>query len=253
MKVSLITVAYNSAATIADTIQSIAAQDHPDIEYIIIDGGSTDGTMDLVKNAKSVTKYLSEPDRGLYDAMNKGVALCTGDIIGILNSDDVYQDGQVISDVVRMFDEQPIDCVYGDLVYVDPEDLSKVSRYWKSGEYHRKAFLNGWMPPHPTFFTRRECYKTFGAYDLQFKTSADYELMLRFMFKNHCSTAYLPRILVRMREGGQSNENLINRIRGNKEDRQAWVKNGLNPRFYTLTMKPLRKISQFWSRPGQEG
>ncbi len=254
MKVSIITVAFNSASTIRDTIQSVAAQSHSDIEYIIIDGGSTDGTLGIIKEHEAyVAKYVSGPDRGLYDAMNKGVALASGDVIGILNSDDIYQDENVIADVVQQFASAPIDCVYGDLVYVDEEDLSQIKRYWKSGNYFRKAFLNGWMPPHPTFFAKKSCYQSFGDYDISFSTAADYELMLRFLFKNHCTAGYVNRIVVRMRVGGQSNVSIGNRLLGNKEDRKAWTKNGLKPRIYTLTMKPFRKISQFFNRPGQDG
>lgn len=250
MKVSIITATYNSEATIQDTLDSVFSQTHADIEYIIIDGASKDGTLNIVRaNGSRIEKVLSEPDKGIYDAMNKGISLATGDIIGILNSDDVYEDSEVISDVVRQFDTEPIDTVYGDLVYVSAYDLTQVKRYWKSGNYHRKAFLSGWMPPHPTFFVRRECYSRFGLFDLSFTSSADYELMLRFLFKNHCSSGYLNRILVRMREGGQSNENIFNRLLANQEDRRAWKKNGLSPRFYTLSMKPLRKIGQYFKKP----
>lgn len=253
MKVSVITVAYNSAKTIRDTIDSVLSQSYEDIEYIVIDGGSKDGTQDIVRSYGSeISHFISEPDKGIYDAMNKGVSMATGDVIGILNSDDVYQDDKVIADVVSEFKSSPIDCVYGDLVYVDETDLNRVIRYWKSGQYHRKAFVNGWMPPHPTFFTTRTSYKAFGLYDTEFRSAADYELMLRFLYKNYCSASYIDRVLVRMRAGGQSNESLVNRIKGNKEDRRAWAKNGLRPRFYTLTMKPLRKLGQFWSRPGQD-
>jgi glycosyltransferase involved in cell wall biosynthesis len=254
MKVTIITVAFNSAETIRDTIDSVRSQSHPDIEYIVIDGASTDATLAIIQeNEDVITTYRSEPDKGLYDAMNKGIALATGDVIGILNSDDVYQDTEVISKVAEEFSNYPIDCVYGDLVYVDAAEMTKVKRYWRSGTYFRKAFLNGWMPPHPTFFTKRECYSVFGNYDVSFKTSADYELMLRFLYKNHCTASYLPHILVRMREGGQSNTSIENRIIGNKEDRLAWKKNNLIPRFYTLTMKPIRKLGQFFQRPGQDG
>jgi len=250
MKVSIITATYNSAATLKDTLDSVASQDYLDIEHIIIDGSSIDETMNMVEErGERISKCISEPDKGIYDAMNKGIALASGDIIAILNSDDVYQDSQVISDVVRTFQENPVDAVYGDLVYVAADDLNQVKRYWKSGNYYRKAFLNGWMPPHPSFFVRKECYARFGKFDTSLKSSADYELMLRFLFKNHCSAAYLYRILVRMREGGQSNENILNRLLANQEDRKAWTKNGLSPRFYTLSLKPLRKIGQYFKRP----
>lgn len=254
MKVSVITVAYNSATTIEDTIRSVSSQSYTDIEYIVIDGGSTDGTLEILERySDKVDRLVTGPDKGLYDAMNKGLALASGDVIGILNSDDIYQDENVISDVANEFSNAPVDSVYGDLVYVDEVDLDKVKRYWKSGSYYRKAFLNGWMPPHPTFFVKKACYLSFGNYDISFRTSADYELMLRFLFKNHCTAAYLNRVLVRMREGGQSNVSILNRLKGNKEDRRAWVKNGLRPRIYTLTMKPIRKIGQFFNRPGQDG
>ncbi len=254
MKVSIITVSYNSVDTIEDTFESVRSQSYADIEYIVIDGGSTDGTRALIEaHTEIISKSISEPDEGLYDAMNKGLAFATGDIVGILNSDDVYASQDVIAKIVSEFRASPVDCVYGDLVYVDENDLSKVKRYWRSGNYFRKAFLNGWMPPHPTFFVKRHCYKVFGNYDTSLKTSADYELMLRFLFKNHCSASYLPEILVRMREGGQSNTSLGNRIMGNKEDRLAWRKNNLQPRFYTLTIKPIRKLGQFFMRPGQDG
>lgn len=250
MRLSIITVCYNSAATIEDSILSVLGQKEVDLEYIIVDGGSTDATMDVIdKYRPGIAKVISEPDEGLYDAMNKGLALATGDIIGILNSDDLYQDDRVLLDVVHAFTESPVDAVYGDLVYVDEQDLSKVKRYWKSGSYHRNSFLNGWMPPHPSFFVKKVCYDTFGHFDTSFRTSADYELMLRFLFKNHCTAVHLPRILVRMREGGQSNASWKHRLKANKEDRRAWTKNGLDPRIYTLTVKPFRKIGQFFGRP----
>jgi len=250
MKVSIITVSFNSAETIEDTILSVLSQKEVDIQYIIIDGGSDDGTLDIIdRYSAQVDVLVSEPDQGLYDAMNKGLSYVTGDIIGIINSDDLYQDDRVLADVVDCFKNEPVDSVYGDLVYVDAEDTEKVKRYWRSGNFFRKAFLNGWMPPHPTFFVRAECYKAFGTFDTSFRTSADYELMLRFLYKNHCSTAYLNRILVRMREGGQSNESWKHRLIANQEDRRAWLKNGLKPRFYTLTMKPMRKLSQFFRKP----
>lgn len=250
MKVSIITACYNSAATIEDTICSVRSQTYPDIEYIIIDGASTDDTLTIVERMKDrVTKVHSGKDEGIYDAMNKGISMATGDVIGILNSDDVYEDEYVIEEVAKVFRSQPTDTVYGDLVYIAEDDLNKVTRYWKSGHYYRKAFLNGWMPPHPTFFVKREVYERFGMFDTEFKTSADYEFMLRVLFKNHCSSAYLDKILVRMRLGGQSNENLLNRVLANQEDRKAWMKNGIHPKFYTLGLKPLRKLHQFFKRP----
>lgn len=249
MKVSIITVSYNSDKTIRDTIESVLSQTHSDIEYIIIDGASSDKTIDVVRSyGDKIHTVVSEKDSGLYDAMNKGIQKATGDVIGILNSDDLYADENVLRDVVAEFDTSPIDGVYSDLVYVQEDNVDQVSRYWRSGEYSPKSFLNGWMPPHPTFFVRKECYDRFGTYNLTFKTSADYELMLRFIYKNHVQVGYLPRVTVKMRMGGQSNASFMNRLTSNKEDRRAWTVNGLKPRPYTLTMKPMRKIGQFFKK-----
>ena len=244
MKVSIITISYNSEETIEDTIRSVVNQDYPNIEYIIIDGASTDSTLSIVKKYEDdIAKIISEPDKGIYDAMNKGVEAATGDIIGILNSDDIYASDKVISSIVNTIGEK--DSVYADLVYVDRENTDKITRYWKSGEYKEGLFKKGWMPPHPTFFLRKECYNKYGVYNLELKSAADYELMLRMIHKHKISVAYLPETITKMRVGGQSNVTLKNRIKANKEDRKAWVINGLKPGPLTLTMKPVRKITQF--------
>lgn len=246
MKVSVITIAYNSSETIADTIRSVLSQNYHDIEYIIVDGSSKDGTVELVKSfGNKVSKFISEPDRGIYDAMNKGVQLATGDIIGILNSDDFYADENVIADVVSKFERESSDALYGDLVYVNREQTDKVVRTWKAGEYRHGKFLSGWMPPHPTFFAKRACYEQFGLYSLELKSAADYELMLRFIHKHGIRLSYLPRTMTKMRLGGQSNVSLMNRIKANLEDRKAWQMNGLHPGLFTLTRKPLSKVVQF--------
>jgi glycosyltransferase involved in cell wall biosynthesis len=249
MKVSIITVSYNSAQTIADTIKSVINQDYNDVEYIIIDGNSSDNTLAVIDPYKSqLAKLVSEPDKGIYHAMNKGLALATGDIIGILNSDDVYADNTVISDVVALFNRDNYDACYADLCYVEKDDLSKVVRYWQSGPYSKANFLKGWMPPHPTFFLKKECYQKFGFFNTDFRTSADYEIMLRMLYKHHVSCTYLPRVIIQMRVGGQSNISLKNRIKANREDRKAWSVNGLNPGIFTLFRKPLSKISQFFKK-----
>jgi glycosyltransferase involved in cell wall biosynthesis len=259
MRVSLITVSYNSAKTIADTLKSVQSQTYRDIEYIVVDGNSSDGTVEIVKqfmySSKGVsqdaltgvvTKFLCERDKGIYDAMNKGLALATGDIIGVLNSDDFYCSNDVIEQVVRAFQEHETDCLYGDLNYVDPIDTSKIVRKWRSGAYQRANFLKGWMPPHPTFFVKKSCYGKFGLFDTQFKSAADYELMLRLLFKERCSAVYLPKIMIHMRSGGVSNVSLKNRIRANQEDRLAWKINGLKPKWFTLLRKPLSKLIQYF-------
>lgn len=245
MKISIITVAYNSAKTIEDTLNSVVNQDYRSIEYIIIDGGSTDDTLQIVEKYKSQIAFiLSEKDKGIYDAMNKGIASATGDIIGILNSDDFYTHSHVLSKIVSEF-KPGIDGVYADLVYVDPVDTAKTTRTWKSGNYKVGAFLKGWMPPHPTFFVRKEIYDKYGAYALNLSSAADYEFMLRVIHKHVIKLAYLPETIVRMRAGGASNASLKNRIKANKEDRLAWKMNDLRPQLFTHLRKPLSKIFQF--------
>ena len=249
MKVSIITISYNSAETIEDTIKSVVGQDYPNIEYIIIDGASKDETLSIIGKYKDkIAKVVSERDKGIYDAMNKGVENATGDIIGILNSDDYYYDESVISEVVRLFEKENTDGLYADLVYVDRADSDKVIRYWKSGEYQPGKFLKGWMPPHPTFFVKKEVYEKFGLYSTDLRSAADYEFMLRVIHKHNISLSYMPRILTKMRVGGMSNVSLKNRWKANMEDRRAWKINGLKPKWYTLTVKPLSKILQFLNK-----
>jgi glycosyltransferase involved in cell wall biosynthesis len=245
LKISILTVTYNSAATLRDTIESVRRQGYPDLEHVIVDGLSTDGTVDIIRSYHHITNWISEKDKGLYDAMNKAIDRSRGDIIGILNSDDLYQDSTVIARVMETFVNEHCDAVYGDLVYVDAEDTGKVVRYWKSGEYSQGAFKWGWMPPHPTFFVRRSLYEQFGRFNTELKTAADYELMLRFIHKHGARIAYVPRVLVRMRTGGASNQDLGARFRANRQDRQAWEINGLSPYWFTLYLKPLRKLTQY--------
>ena len=244
MKVSIITVSYNSEKTIEDTIQSVISQDYQDIEYIIIDGASSDATKSIIDNYKTdISCFISEPDAGIYDAMNKGINASNGDLIGILNSDDVYSNSSVVSDMVNALGKS--DAVYADLVYVDFNNLDKVKRVWKSGRFKKGAFYFGWMPPHPTFFVKKECYLNFGLYSLVLRSAADYELMLRFIHKNNIKVSYLPKIIVKMRVGGVSNISLKNRILANREDKKAWKINNVKPKAFTFFLKPLRKLSQF--------
>ncbi|MCD6067255.1 MAG: glycosyl transferase family 2 [Bacteroidetes bacterium] len=246
MKISVITTTFNSASTIEDTLKSVIEQDHADIEYIIIDGLSKDNTLEIVSRYKDrIAKIISEKDKGIYDALNKGIQAASGDVIALLHSDDFYIDKNVLSKVARAFENANTDSVYGDLYYVDKDDTNKIVRKWISGKYKAGMFLNGWMPPHPAFFVRRSVYEKYGLFNLQFRSAADYELMLRFLHKYKISTAYINEYLVKMRTGGQSNASVKNRVKANQEDREAWVVNGLKPRFYTLTFKPLRKIIQF--------
>lgn len=247
MKVSIITITYNSESTLIDTIDSVLNQTYTDIEYIIIDGKSTDSTVSIIHSYKDkISKFISEKDNGLYDALNKGIAMATGDIIGVLHSDDFYTNHQVIEKVVQTFNLNQADAVYADLFYVDKTNVDKILRKWKSGNYKHGMFINGWMPPHPTFFVRRHCYEKYGSFNLDLVSAADYELMLRFVHKHQIKLAYLPEFIIKMRAGGLSNASLSNRIRANKEDRKAWLMNGLKPKFHTLYLKPLRKIIQLF-------
>jgi len=245
-KVSIITVCYNSAKTIEDTILSVINQTYDNIEYIIVDGLSPDNTLEIVKKySDKIAKVVSEKDAGLYDAINKGIGLATGEIIANLNSDDFYIDNNVIADVVAKMQEEKSDTLYADLYYVDEVDTNKVTRNWVSGAYKKGAFFKGWMPPHPTFFVRKSVYEKYGKFSLELKSAADYEIMLRFIHKHECSISYLPRVVVRMRVGGVSNASIKNRLKANREDKRAWEMNGLKPKPYTLIFKPLSKVLQF--------
>lgn len=246
MKISIITVCYNSAATIEDTIHSISKQTYPNIEYIVVDGLSKDNTVSIIqKNEGVISKWISEKDKGIYDAMNKGIAMATGDVIGILNADDVYANNDVLSDVMNAFEDESIFGVYGDLKYVQQNDLSKVIRFWKSGTYRPGKFLEGWMPPHPTFYVRKKVYDDFGVFRTDMPSASDYEFMLRVIHVKDIKLTYIPKVFVLMREGGLSNSSLQHRLNANRDDRRAWTVNGVQPKFYTLLMKPLSKILQF--------
>ncbi len=246
MRVSIITICYNSEATIRETITSVLSQSYSDIEYIIVDGKSKDSTCEIVRSfGDKISIFVSEPDKGIYDAMNKGVKLATGDVIGILNSDDFYADANVISDIVSTFKSTGAQGVYADLVYVDRENINKITRTWKSGNYEEGKFLYGWMPPHPTFFVKREVYEAYGHYTTELRSSSDYEFMLRVIHKEKISIGYLPRVITKMRVGGQSNITISNRRKANLEDKRAWEMNGLKPYFFTIALKPIRKIKQF--------
>lgn len=248
MKITIITATYNSAATVRDTLKSIAGQSHPDIEHLIVDGLSKDHTLEIVKEFPHVAQVVSGKDNGIYDAMNKGVQLANGEVIGILNSDDFYTSEQVLSKVAAVFEDDRVDAVYGDLQYVKQDDIDTVIRTWKAGRYKKRLFHYGWMPPHPTFFVRSRLYRKAGLFNTTLRSAADYELMLRMMVKHDATVQYIPEVLVKMRSGGMSNATLGNRLRANREDRQAWELNGLKPYFFTRWLKPLRKVFQFINR-----
>lgn len=218
MKISIVTVCFNSSTTIKDTIISIASQKDVELEHIIIDGFSTDGTVEIInKHKDDLSKFVSEPDEGIYHAMNKGLALAMGDVIGTLNADDCYASENVLKEVAQIFMDSSIDACFGDLVYVNQENTNKIVRYWKSRDYIPGLFKAGWMPAHPTFFVRKNVYERLGGFDLNYKIAADFELLFRLIEQNKIKTKYLPKVLVKMRLGGTTNKNLSNILRQNKE------------------------------------
>jgi glycosyltransferase involved in cell wall biosynthesis len=246
MKISIITVCFNSELTLEHAIRSVLSQEGIDLEYIVVDGGSTDGTSKILEQYESkIHKLISEKDDGIYFALNKGIKMATGDIIGILHSDDFYTSPRSLFMVMDKLEKTGADAVYGDLQYVNRDNPDKIFRNWISGPYREGLFLKGWMPPHPVFFARRSCYIQYGLFNTLFKTAADYELMLRFIHKYKIKLAYIPQVLVKMRVGGKSNVSLFNRLRANKEDRMAWRINDLRPGLLTLLFKPLSKLKQF--------
>lgn len=255
MKISIITVSFNSVKTIQDAIESVLNQTYKDIEYIIIDGGSTDGTVELVQSyGDKISKFVSERDYGIYDAVNKGIVLASGDIIGILNSDDFYAYNDVLKDVTTAFEsDKEVGIVYGDLIYVNAEDTSKIVRTWKSGDYKKGMFEKGWHPPHPVFFVKRELYEKYGLFNLDLKIAADYELMLRFMHRYSVKSAYIPKVFVKMRVGGESNKSIFNIVKANIECVIAWKINGLGLKPMIFVRKPISKIKQLQAYAMNDG
>lgn len=247
MKISIITVVFNGEKTIRETIESVLSQDYPCIEYIIIDGNSSDKTKEIVSSfGNQINQFVSEADRGIYDAMNKGITLATGDVIGFLNADDLFDSDKIVSSIAEEFKNVDVDGLYGDLIYVDDKNPTKIHRNWKSGQFKGSDFLWGWMPPHPTFYLRRQWYTQFGGFRLDMKTAADYELMLRMIHKNKAKLVYIQKVMVRMRTGGASNATLKSRLIANKNDRKAWIVNNIAPYWFTTILKPFRKILQFF-------
>lgn len=248
MKVSIITATYNSSQTVIDTLESLNQQTYEDIEYIIIDGASSDSTLQVVQdNCSRVAKIISEPDKGIYDALNKGIKVATGDIIGFLHSDDLFAYPDAIRDLVKTLKAEGTDSVYADLEYVSKEDTSKVVRKWKSGSCSKAKLLSGWMPPHPTFFMKRDQYQKLGLFNLKFKIAADYDSILRYLWSNEVSTSYLPKVVTKMRVGGASNRSLKNIVEKTKEDIEALKANRVSwPR--AILMKNISKIPQFFMR-----
>lgn len=252
MKISIITATYNSGKTIADTLDSVATQSHDDVEHIVVDGQSNDDTLSILDAHRGrIARLVSEPDQGIYDAMNKGIGMATGEVIGLLNSDDVFADRDSLSEVAAVMQDPDVDCCYGDLVYVDSGDLSRIVRYWKSRPYEAGLFRKGWVPPHPTFYVRRHVYERYGRFDLNYRLAADFELMLRFLEKHRIRSVYIPRVLVKMRLGGATNQSLANIFKQNVEiyrsARQHQI--GMSVAKFVLG-KIWARSAQFLSRPG---
>lgn len=248
MKITIITVAYNSERTIRDTLESVLDQLYQDYEYIVVDGASTDGTMDAVREMETrfhgKLKYISEPDHGIYDAMNKGIEIASGDIIGILNSDDIFHDNYVVEHIVKAFDENPdADAIYADLFYVKQSNTNKVVRKWRTGK--QRPFAKGWLPAHPTFYVKRSIYERYGFFNLNFKLAADFEMMLRLVERHHIKIAYLPMPLVKMRLGGATNRSIKNIIQQDRECVRAFYENGIPVSRLYLLYRLLPKIRQF--------
>ena len=244
MKVSIITAAYNSDTYIQSCITSVGEQDYPDIEYIIIDGKSTDATLDIIKlNEKNISKWVSEPDYGIYDAINKGIKLANGDIIGILNSDDFFSDKNVVSRIVKAFKENGVDIIYSDLDFVDSEDTEKVIRHYSSKYFKPWMFRFGFQPAHPTFYTYRSKFNEYGYYKPDLKIAGDFELLLRFVYKNRLSYTYINDNWVKMRLGGASTSGIRSIMKLNKEILKAFKVNDL----YTNTLMVYSKyIIKWW-------
>jgi len=248
MKVSIITSVYNNKDKISQAIESVLNQSYNDIEYIIIDGASTDGTKDIIESyGNKISKFISESDEGVYDGLNKGIYLATGDVIGFLHSDDFYPHNQVIEMVMKYFKENDCDGVYGDLLYVDKENIQKVIRRWKSGRFQYEKLKRGWMPPHPAFFIKKEIYEKFGVFDTSFKISADYDFMLKILSKKNIKICYLPYVLYIMRIGGVSNKSLKNLYIKSNEDLKALRKNNIGG-LVTLFLKNISKLPQFFKK-----
>jgi len=249
MKISIITVSYNSTNTISHTIESVLNQTYKNVEYIIVDGGSTDGTTDIIQSfGENFLTYISEPDKGIYDALNKGLRMAKGDVIGFLHADDVFAGTDVLQSIAEVFQTYNPDSCYGDLAYVKKGNIEKAIRLWRPGKYKEAKMKSGWMPPHPTFYLKRSLYEKFGGFNLDYKISSDYDLLLRLLGKKKISTFYLPILMVKMRVGGTSNRSLKNIIHKTVEDIKVMKANGFNY-LPAIIGKNFSKLNQFFVSP----
>ncbi len=226
MRISVVTVVFNNERQVEEAIKSVLAQNYPDVEYVIVDGGSTDGTVDVIKKyEEDIAGWVSEPDEGIYDAMNKGLGMISGEVVGFLNSDDMYYNEQVLEKIAAVFKEEKWDACCGDILYVSGSDSQKVNRHWKTGPYQEGAFRKGWVPPHPGFFVRKKILDAHGGFNPAFPISADFELMLRLIERFNIKIKYIPEVVVKMRWGGSSTRNLKSIVKGNLEKYRAFKTN----------------------------
>jgi len=246
MIISVVTAVYNNVAYIGRAIESVLSQDYSSIEYIVIDGGSTDGTLDVIEGYRDkIQLFVSEPDQGIYDALNKGIFLASGEVVGFLHSDDIYAHDKVISRVVESFSRLNVDAVYGDLDYVRQDNLDAVVRHWQAGVFSVSALRYGWMPPHPAFYAKRKIYERLKGFDLSYQIAADYDCMLRILNVSDVRVHYLAEVLIKMRLGGESNRNIANIIQKSIEDYRCLKSNRIGG-LWTLLGKNFRKIPQFF-------
>lgn len=249
MKISIITATYNSERTLRDTLDSILAQTYQDIESIIVDGASKDGTMDIVREYEprfqGRMRWISEPDKGIYDAMNKGIQMASGDVVGILNSDDFYTSNDVLETVNANMEQNDCDAVYGDIHYVRSNNLKKCVRYYSSKAFRKELMLKGWMPAHPSFFCRREVYENYGLFDTSFKVAADFELLLRLIYIHNIEAKYIKKDFVTMRLGGLSTSGWQSHISVMKDHLRAFRQNGIKNNVFRLAMRYIEKLREY--------
>jgi glycosyltransferase involved in cell wall biosynthesis len=250
MKITIITACLNAHETLESCFASVVAQRNVEIEHILIDGGSTDGTLDVIdKYSDHIARVVSGPDNGIYDAMNKGLRLATGDVIGILNADDMYFNEYCLQTVVDEFERSQAASVFGDLVYIRPDNLDRVVRYYRSNHFSINHFARGWMPAHPTFFVKRACYERYGLFKTDYRIAADYELLVRFLAKHNVSYSYIPKVLVKMRTGGVSTRSLVSNYILNREIVRACRENGVETNIFIVLSKYFTKILQLFQKP----
>jgi glycosyltransferase involved in cell wall biosynthesis len=248
LQISVITAVLNGADTLGTALRSVQAQSWPQVQHIVVDGGSTDGTLGLLQShAGRIAELVPGPDAGLYDALNKGIRRATGDVIGFMHADDQFASPYTLQRVAAAFEDPGVGAVYGDLVYVHKNDGNRIVRYWRAGQYERDHLAHGWMPPHPTFYVRREIYSRFGGFDTRYRIAADYENMLRILWRGRVKAAYVPQVMVRMRMGGISNCSVANMLRKSREDYAAMRQNGIGG-LQALLLKNVTKLPQLVTR-----